>query len=100
MEETPQIKNNDKKDFTLGCTINVVIGIAMLFILIFITMQAKSIANILFTIAVVLFIVSEIILIVKIFKKYRYIAIGLICGLVVPLLIIGSCASLFNAFRM
>ena len=95
--------NTTKKkvwDFIRGFFLNIIIGIIAT-IINFITgasifeRDPTIISRIIGVIVPLIFIVLEIILLKKYFKEKRFIAIGMLSSLILPLLLVGFCSFAF-----
>ena len=95
-------KKDKRNDFILGVLINVGVafGAACIYAIIYMAQIGQAtnlVKTIAITVAVILTAVVDYILIKRYLKKRRYLAIGMITGIIVPLLILGTCSPfLFN----
>lgn len=105
MEDYYQDKRQKRNDFWLGFLINFVVAVfafslatIIFFIYYDLSQPAKPNADLIsgigLSIAIILVAIPEFYFIRKHLKKRRYIAIGMISSLVIPLLIIGACTPL------
>lgn len=101
MEDYYQNKKQKRNDLLKGILINLITGIAISILYLFDTwalsaIKPENIAKTVGIIAIVIMAVAafifEFILIRKYFKGRRYIAIGMIVALVLPLLAFGACS--------
>ena len=96
-------KQEKRKDFFLGFLLNIgiiVVAGYIYWIIDYINLYNDN--NMMKTIEIIvvgiLIVIVEFILIKRYLKKRRYLAIGMITGIIIPLLIIGTCSPfLFNS---
>ena len=94
--------NKKVADFSKGFFFNILIGIVVTAINVFIGVSNMSgtgpisITNkIIGVVVLVALILLEVILLKKYFKERRYLAIGLLSSLILPLLVAGACSISF-----
>ncbi|PTN09596.1 hypothetical protein [Mangrovibacterium marinum] len=97
MEDYYQQKGNKVKDFILGFILNFAIAMAAGFGLGILLFGAGLIDSLMLTIlvltvSIVLLTIVEVKVIKSFLKERRYIGIGLIVGIVFPLLVVGTCS--------
>lgn len=99
MNEYYQNKEDKTADFIKGFFINVGIGavaFCLYWIFYAIGLGSSNISKgIAISIVIILLAIIEFLLIKKHLKTRRYIAIGMIVAIVVPLLVVGACSPLF-----
>jgi hypothetical protein len=95
-------QNKKTADFSKGFFFNVLIGIIVIAINFFIGASNMSgtggisITNKIIGVVVLLAVIFlEVVLLKKYFKERRYIAIGLLSSLILPLLVSGACSIMF-----
>ncbi len=100
MEDYYQQTGKKVIDFILGFIINFAIAMALGFglgILLFGAGLVNSMAVkiLVLTVSIIVLTIIEIIVIRKFLKERRYIGIGLMVGIVFPLLVVGFCSPIF-----
>jgi len=102
MEDYYQQRGDKIRDFILGFILNFLIALGAMFGLgmIFATgLGVNTVMKILIIAgATILLTIVEVRIIKQYLKQRRYVAIGLIVGIVFPLLVIGTCSPLIFAF--
>jgi type IV secretory pathway VirB6-like protein len=105
MEDNYTNTNQKVKDFFKGFFLNIGIGAVHfgLYCLLFWIISALRIADsmavtlVISILLVILIVVVEFILIRHFFRTKRYVAIGMLSSLLLPLLVTGYCSVVFNA---
>ena len=86
-------ENNKKTDFAFGCLINMIIlGVIVFFLKLFTSDNLNP--SIFGPILFLLVLITETYLLIKFYKVKKYIAIGMVVFIIIPLLVFGSCSVL------
>ena len=94
MEENDPKDVNKFAEFSIGCLGNFIVLSLILFFIKYLNELNSDLTNYINTIAVVI-ILSELIVIYKLSKNKKYIAIGMVAFILLPILIFGTCSLIF-----
>lgn len=105
LEDYYNTKEKKVKDFFKGFFLNICIAIAhflvywlFFYVINILRLSASEGAKVSITVLLgILIILIEYLLIKHFFKKRRYIAIGMLAGLILPLLVTGFCSMVFSS---